>query len=77
MCVLRLTVHGHFINLCGVVLLDISQDTDVIILHKVNGHTLPAVTPRSTNPDELSEKIKSHSNEQVCERGCVFVPVNV
>ncbi len=50
--VFLLTVHGHLIDLCGVVLLNITQDTDVVILHKVDGHTFPAVTTRSTNPDE-------------------------
>ena len=33
-------VHGHLINLGGIVLLNIAQDLDVVILHKVDGHTL-------------------------------------
>ena len=35
-----LTVHGHFIDLCGVVLFNISENPDVVILHEVDGHTL-------------------------------------
>lgn len=30
----------HLINLCTVVLLDVSEDADVIVPHKVDGHTL-------------------------------------
>lgn len=44
------TVHGHLINLSGVVLLNVSQDSDVIILHKVDGHALTSITARPTNP---------------------------
>jgi hypothetical protein len=35
-----LTVHGHLIDLCGVVLLNIAEDTNVVVLDKVDGHTL-------------------------------------
>lgn len=38
------TVHGHLVDLGGVVLLDVPQDPDVVVLHKVDGHTLTAVT---------------------------------
>lgn len=44
-----LTIHGHFINLCWVVLFNISQDTNIIILHKVDSNTFPSKTTRSTN----------------------------
>lgn len=37
------TVHGHLVDLGGVVLLDVPQDADVVVLHKVDGHTFPAV----------------------------------
>ena len=30
----------HLINLGGVVLLNVAQDLDVVVLHKVDGHTL-------------------------------------
>jgi hypothetical protein len=33
-------VHRHLVDLCAVVLLDVSQDTDVILAHKVDRHTL-------------------------------------
>lgn len=45
----KLTVHRHFINLGTVVLLNVSQNTNIIILHKVNGNTLTAISPRATN----------------------------
>ena len=47
---LHLTIHGHFINLCGVVLFNITQNPDVVVLHKVDGNTLPAETTWATNP---------------------------
>lgn len=56
----RLTVHGHLIDLRGIVLLNITEDTDVVVLHKVDGHTLPAITTRSTNPDERHDNSNSH-----------------
>ena len=46
----QLTVHGHFINLGAVVLLNVSQDPDVVILHKVDSHTPPPVPTRAPNP---------------------------
>jgi hypothetical protein len=33
-------IHGHFINLCAVVLLNIPQYPNVITPHKIDGHTL-------------------------------------
>ena len=39
-----LTIHWHLVNLCGVILLNISQDPDVIVLHEVDGHTLATET---------------------------------
>ena len=35
-------IHRHFIYLCGVVLLDVSQNSNVVTLHKVDSHTLAA-----------------------------------
>merc|ERR1719233_1515004 len=46
-------IHGHFIDLCGVVLLNVSQNSDVIILHEVDGNTLPAKSTRSTDPVDV------------------------
>lgn len=43
-------IHGHFINLRAIVLLDIAQDADVVILHEVDGHTLAAKPPRPPDP---------------------------
>lgn len=39
----------HFINLSGVVLLNIAQDADVVAAHKVDGHTLAPVPTRAAN----------------------------
>lgn len=44
------TVHGHLVDLGGVILLDVSQDPDVIVLHKVDGHALTTITTGPTNP---------------------------
>lgn len=44
------TVHGHLVDLGGVILLDVAQDTDVVVLHKVDGHALTAVTSGPTDP---------------------------
>lgn len=44
------TIHGHLIDLGGVVLLNVSQDPDVIIFHKVDGHTFTAIATGPTNP---------------------------
>lgn len=53
------TVHGHLVDLGGVVLLDVPQDPDVVVLHKVDGHTLAAVTTRAANPARGRE-VKGH-----------------
>ena len=44
------TIHGHFINLCAVVLLNITQDSNVIWFHKVDGNTFAAKPTWTTNP---------------------------
>lgn len=44
------TVHGHLVDLRGVVLLDVPQDADVVVLHEVDGHALPAVPARPPDP---------------------------
>lgn len=43
------TVHWHFVDLGGVVLLNVSEDSDVVILDKVDGHTFSAETTRTTD----------------------------
>lgn len=59
-----LTVHGHLIYLGGVVLLDVSQDADVIVLHKVDGYTFSAVSARPANSVEAEGKREwSHLGE--------------
>jgi hypothetical protein len=46
-------IHGHLINLCTVILLDISENSNVITLHKINSHTFTAITPTPTNPVDI------------------------
>lgn len=46
---IKITIHGHFINLSRVILLDISEDPDVIVLDKVDGHTLAAKSSGSAD----------------------------
>ena len=40
-----LTVHGHFINLCTIILLDVSKDPHIVVLDKVDGNSPPTVPP--------------------------------
>ena len=40
-----LTVHGHFIDLRTVVLLNVSKDAYIVILDEVDGDPPPAVPP--------------------------------
>lgn len=39
-----LTVHGHLVDLGGVVLLDVPQDADVVVLHEVDRYTFSPVS---------------------------------
>ena len=39
----------HFVNLCGVKLLNVPQNSDIVITNKIDGYTLPAVSTRSAN----------------------------
>mmetsp|Transcript_13433 Transcript_13433/g.34256 ORF Transcript_13433/g.34256 Transcript_13433/m.34256 type:complete len:324 (-) Transcript_13433:313-1284(-) len=40
-------VHGHFVNLSGVKLFNVSENADVVVLHEVDCNTL---APKSTRP---------------------------
>ena len=55
------TIHRHLINLCGVVLLDVPQDSDVIRLDKVDGYTLPAEPSGSSNPWKQIIRLQSEA----------------
>ena len=44
-----LTVHGHLVNLCWVVLFNVAKDSDVVVLDKVDGDTLAAETARTAD----------------------------
>lgn len=61
-----LTIHGHFINLGGVVLLNVPQDADVIILYKVDGNTFSAIPARPANSVEAAQGKRgwSHLGEE-------------
>lgn len=59
-----LTVHGHLIDLGGVVLLNVPKDADVIVLHKVDGHALPAIATRPPNPLRKRSAFSKHRREK-------------
>ena len=40
----HLTVHGHLINLRAVILFNVTQNTNVIVLDKIDGYSLSSVT---------------------------------
>lgn len=42
-------VHGHLVDLRGVVLLDVAQNADVVRLDEVDRHTLATVTTRAAD----------------------------
>lgn len=48
-----LTIHWHLVNLGRVILLDVPEDSDVVILDKVDGNTLAAKASRSTNTMDI------------------------
>jgi len=48
-------IHGHLVNLSRVILLDISEDSHIIICHEVNGDALAAETTGS--PDSMDVKL--------------------
>ncbi len=48
-CALQGLNSYHFINLGGVKLLNVSENSDVVIPHKVDGNTLPAEPARPPN----------------------------
>mmetsp|Transcript_8644 Transcript_8644/g.17906 ORF Transcript_8644/g.17906 Transcript_8644/m.17906 type:complete len:289 (-) Transcript_8644:672-1538(-) len=42
-------IHRHLINLCAVILLDIAENADIVVFHKVDGHTLASVPTGTTD----------------------------
>lgn len=42
-------IHGHLINLRGVVLFNIAENSDIVALHKVDRDTLTAETTRTAD----------------------------
>ena len=44
-----LTVHGHLVDLRGVVLLNVPEDPDVVVLDKVDSHALAAKPARTAD----------------------------
>ncbi|KAI1240434.1 hypothetical protein IHE44_0008857 [Lamprotornis superbus] len=53
---MTLTVHGHLVDLGGVVLLNVAQDADVVVLHKVDGDAFPAIPARAADSAEARGK---------------------
>lgn len=52
-----LTIHGHLVDLGGVVLLDVPQDADVVVLHEVDGHPLAAVAARPPDSSRAEQTV--------------------
>ncbi len=46
---MSVTIHGHLVDLCTVILFDVSQDSDVVIHHEIDGHTLATEATRAAN----------------------------
>lgn len=46
-------VHGHFVDLRGIVLFNVSQDSDVVGLDEVDGNTLATEAARATDPVDV------------------------
>src|SRR5262245_12289979 len=42
-------VHWHLIDLLAVVLLNVAEHLDIVVLHKVDGYTLPTKSARAAN----------------------------
>ncbi len=45
----KYTTPYHFINLCRVILFNVTQDANVFVFHKVDCHTLAAKATRAAN----------------------------
>lgn len=45
----RVTIHGHFVDLCGVILFNVAKNSDIVSLYKIDGNTFPSKTSTSTN----------------------------
>jgi hypothetical protein len=46
-------MHGHFVYLSGIVLLNVSQDADVFDGDKVDGHSFSTKSTSSTNSVDI------------------------
>ena len=44
-------IHGHLVNLCAVVLLNVTQDANVVTAYKIDGHTLRGETLQAVEDD--------------------------
>mmetsp|Transcript_28304 Transcript_28304/g.50560 ORF Transcript_28304/g.50560 Transcript_28304/m.50560 type:complete len:267 (+) Transcript_28304:282-1082(+) len=42
-------IHGHFIYLCAVVLLNIAQNAHIVVAHKIDGHALSTEAARAAD----------------------------
>lgn len=49
-------VHGHLVDLRGVVLFDVSQDTHVVGLDEVDRHTLASESPRPSDTEKYGKE---------------------
>ena len=46
-------VHGHFVDFCRIVLLNVPQDAHIFIRHEVNCNASAIEAPRPTDPMDV------------------------
>lgn len=46
-------IHGHLVDLCVIMLLDVSHHALVVLCYKVDCHSLPTESAGSTNPMDV------------------------
>jgi hypothetical protein len=51
-------IHRHFVNLSTIVLLNVAQNTNIIVLYKVDGNTFAAKTSRATNSGKKTKSFR-------------------
>ena len=62
------SLHRHLVHLGGVVLLNVAQDLDVVVLHKVDGHALRAGRRKGCGREERDRVVSG--GRRAGPRGC-------
>jgi hypothetical protein len=58
------TIHWHFIDLCTIVLFDITQYTNIVVHDEIDGNTLSTETTRTTNPNKKTPNFFSKQSSK-------------